>query len=255
MASVMKPFTTNKNRGFTKTELVVVIGLIIVVGFFFLPEVTPSRRIKASARIKCSNNLKNVGLAFRVFSTDHNDQYPMQLALAKGGSAEFVNNKASIWRHYLSLTNELSTPAILICPKDTRLVSTNFVTKIAIGSARSAIPFNSNSNISYFVGLDAREEVPSLLLAGDRNIQNTNPAVGSIKFNFPPSPPGQIVALGTNHSSKGNMGVSWTADLHQENGNVTLADGSVQQYTTSRLRDALKNSGDPTGGNRLAIPY
>lgn len=47
--------------------------------------------------------------------------------------------------------------------------------------------------------------------------------------------------------------MSWTEnDIHQASGNVGLADGSVQQVTTSRLREALLNSGDDY--NRVSMP-
>jgi hypothetical protein len=46
--------------------------------------------------------------------------------------------------------------------------------------------------------------------------------------------------------------VGWTKEIHQHCGNVVLADGSVQQATSSRLGDLLRASGVAT--NRLAIP-
>ncbi|HYE33077.1 MAG TPA: hypothetical protein VEH27_16745 [Methylomirabilota bacterium] len=49
-------------------------------------------------RIKCVNNLKNVGLAARIFATDNADsKFPQT---------------------FLSMTNELSTPMVLVCPAD-----------------------------------------------------------------------------------------------------------------------------------------
>jgi len=33
--------------------------------------------------------------------------------------------------------------------------------------------------------------------------------------------------------------------MHGKQGNIGLADGSVQQFTRSKFQDALKNSGDP----------
>jgi tetrahydromethanopterin S-methyltransferase subunit F len=48
-------------------------------------------------RIKCVNNLKNVGLAARIWATDNGDKLP---------------------KDFLTMTNELSTPKILICPSD-----------------------------------------------------------------------------------------------------------------------------------------
>jgi prepilin-type processing-associated H-X9-DG protein len=40
--------------------------------------------------------------------------------------------------------------------------------------------------------------------------------------------------------------------MHNGNGNVGMADGSVQQVTIDGLRNAIKHSGDAT--NRIALP-
>ncbi len=47
--------------------------------------------------IRCVNNMKNIGLALRIFATDNGDRFPPDI---------------------LSMTNELSTPKILVCPAD-----------------------------------------------------------------------------------------------------------------------------------------
>jgi prepilin-type processing-associated H-X9-DG protein len=41
-------------------------------------------------------------------------------------------------------------------------------------------------------------------------------------------------------------------DMHNGNGNVGMADGSVQQVTMPGLQQMLKNTGDST--NRIALP-
>jgi hypothetical protein len=48
-------------------------------------------------RIQCVNNMKQLGLAVRIWATDNADQFPPDI---------------------LSISNEVSTPKILICPSD-----------------------------------------------------------------------------------------------------------------------------------------
>jgi hypothetical protein len=146
----------------------------------------------------------------------------MDVANAKGGTKEFITG-ADTFRHFQVMSNELSTPKILICPADTR-------------TAASFFSGLKNQNVSYFVGLDAADSYPQMLLAGDRNLTGES------------GPENGILKLVPGHP------VSWTETMHINQGNVGLADGSVQQCSNAGLRQALQNSGDPTNTWRIALP-
>ena len=210
----------SKTRGFTHVMLLALIAVLAILAAMLLPALASAHN--KARRIQCVNNLKQCGLAFRIWEGDNGDQLPMAVPTAKGGTKEF-DTGADTFRHFQVMSNELSTPKILICPADTRLVANHFASL-------------KNQNVSYFVGLDANDANPQRFLDGDRNLTADNaPENGILKL-----VPGQRVG--------------WTADIHVNAGNIGLSDGSVQQSTSSALRAALKNSGDPTNIWRIALP-
>ncbi len=207
--------------GFTTVELLVVVATLVIVAILLLPALSKTR-YRQPRSIQCIRNLKEIGLAFRLFSSDHGDRFPMRVSAHEGGALELVREGNPL-SQFLALSNRISKPKFFVCPLDK--------------GRSAALTFGSmtRANLSYFVGLDASEEQPQSFLTGDRHLTVDGQQVK----------PG-LVELAT------NMVAGWTAELHNQVGNVAMGDGSVQQFNDKRLAEALRGTGLAT--NRLAVP-
>ena len=120
------------------------------------------------------------------------------------------------------MSNELSTPFVLVCPSDSERRPSQTFTGL------------QPKNLSYFLGLEASGTNSAAILSGDRNMTNA----GGIRNG--------ILYASTNDP------VRYTASTHVGNGQILLSDGSVQQISSQRLRNAIEGTGFAT--NRFLMP-
>ena len=212
-----------KEQGFTALEMIVAIAVVVLLAVLLLPRM--ARPKNRPHRINCVSNLKQVGLAARMWANDNGEKFPWQVSTSTNGTMELVNGP-SVSPHFLIMSNELNSPRILACPTD--------------ATRTKAFVFSEfdDKHLSYFVGLDADETRPQSILSGDRNIT------------------GGVRVTNTVFQFTSNSVVGFTKDLHNQQGNLALGDGSAQQVAPAALGNqinaALLSSGQP--GLRLAIP-
>jgi prepilin-type processing-associated H-X9-DG protein len=160
----------------------------------------------------------------KIWAGDNNDKYPMEVSVTNGGAMEWMGT-TNAWKAFQVMSNELSTPKILICPEDaarTAAYATNWGDEL-------------KNKISYFIGLDGTDTSIYSLVSGDDNFSLAGVPVKSGGFYFVSNAP-----------------VAWTKVRHQFSGNLALADGSVQSMNNSGLTNQIHQTGLAT--NRLFIP-
>ena len=145
----------------------------------------------------------------------------MQVSVTNGGTMELIASGV-VYPHFQAISNELSTPKILLCPKDKkRSWATNFTNL-------------TDRNLSYFLNMDATSGDSSSLLCGDRNI--TNKAQAGIR----------LVSLTKTDS------IAWTKEIHSEKGSLVFGDSTVGSFTNGSLGASIKIGDGKT--NWLAVP-
>jgi prepilin-type processing-associated H-X9-DG protein len=206
-------------RPYKLLDVVVVIGAIALLLALILPHLAKSRSRRG--RATCTDNLRQIGLAFRTWATEHNDLLPMQYYTNEFGAMKFAD-ASNMFRCFQVMSNELGSPKLLTCPSDPRIPATNFGANFG------------NGNVGYFISLNANSRVTESVLSGDCNITNGTPLRNGILTVTATSP------------------AAWSRTMHNGVGNILHADGSVRQYTSAVLQSALITPATPT--NRLGMP-
>jgi len=116
-----------KKKGFTLIELLVVIAIIAILAAMLLPALARAR--EQARRAVCISNLKQIGLAIKMYSQDYNENFPDSTGTGTYALSAF----AKLIPRYVSAAN------VFVCPSD--LTPTT--------ATESVVPNAPNGSCSY----------------------------------------------------------------------------------------------------------
>jgi type II secretory pathway pseudopilin PulG len=224
--------TSGQNKcAFTRLELIVTLSVLALVGgLVLLPLLTKATR--AAKLQRCQDNLRQIGQGWLQYPAGHENKWPWELQVEKGGTRHLTNAASN----FLVLSNSMKTSA-LVCPADPVLKPmTDWSEAPNVTASRPP-----GRGTSYFVGIDAVLRRPTLL-AGDHDLGGTTPNTSCRNFNQ------NVAASLTRGQARAGL-LQWTNRLHKRaEGNILLTDGSIRRGTGKILNEPLENWYEGEGG-------
>ena len=235
---IMDRMTPNNNRNrnvlsrffcraaFTLIELLVVIAIIAILAAMLLPALGNAK--KRAQMVGCISNNKQIALSFILWSSEHNNgKFPWN----KGPEQFPLDPPRDIWG---ALQDYIKTPTLIKCPSDIK--RTNILSWAVFGPA-----YQFRNGCSYFFGVDAQPDRPTVILTGDNYISSD-------------APKNQTLVMPNTSSGSGNtfnrslvIRHGWWANSgrHNKNAGVTsFVDGSARTLKVPDFQQVLADTFD-----------